>query len=471
MTAPIKRNQQIELTIEDLAFGGQGLAHIGDFVIFFQRAGIPGQKVQARIKRIRDRYAEAVIETVLDQSPLEIAPPCPYFRHCGGCRHQNLTYEHQTEYLAKQVAELYHHLGGFAGTAIAPIIPAEEIFRYRNKMEFAFSDRRWLLENDDLSRPTDFALGLRAPDNYHKALDIDDCLIAPPETAAILPLVREYARQRNLSPYNSKNHTGYLRHLMVRKGVATNQIMINIITAGDTPNLLQPLAQILRERLPHAESIVNTISYNVSGTTTGEKIHLLSGQDYITDRIGPLILKISPESFFQTNTRMAETLYDVVKKFTQPQSHQVIWDLYCGAGSIALFLAGECRQVIGLEVVRAALADARENARMNNITNAEFINFDLEKQIRTEPSVLQSLPQPETIIVDPPRGGLTPALIAVLRSIRPTRLVYVSCNPATQVRDVKALTVANEYRITTVQPVDLFPHTPHIEVVTALERT
>lgn len=470
MTAPVKRNQQIEITIEDLAFGGQGLAHIGDFVIFFQRAGIPGQKVQARIKRVKGHYAEAVIEAVIEKSPFEIEAPCPYFRYCGGCRFQDLPYERQTGFLAQQVAGLYHHLGDFENVTIDPLIPAEDPFRYRNKMEFAFSDKRWLVKDDDLSRPTDFALGLRTPDNFYKAIDIDDCLIASPETAIIIPLVREFAREHGLKPYNFKNHTGYLRHLMVRKGVATNQLMINFVTAEDTPERLRPLTQILTERLPNVASIVNTISYSVSGTTTGEKTHLLAGQDNITDKIGDLTLKISPESFFQTNTRMAKTLYDIVKQLARPQSHQVIWDLYCGAGSIALYLARECREVIGLEVVASAVADAHENARINKINNATFIHFDLEKQIRTNAAVLENLPKPDILIVDPPRGGLTPALIAAVRTFRPAQVIYVSCNPASQVRDLKDLTADNFYRLKNVQPVDMFPHTPHIEVVTALER-
>jgi len=470
LTAPVKRNQQIEITIEDLAFGGQGLTRIGDFVIFFQRAGIPGQQVQARIKRIKGNYAEAVIEAVLAKSPFEIEAPCPYFRYCGGCRFQNLPYERQTGYLAQQVAGLYRHLGGFENVPIDPLIPAGEPLRYRNKMEFAFSDKRWLVKDDDLSRPTDFALGLRTPDNFYKAIDIDDCLIASPETAIIIPLVRDFAREHGLKPYNFKNHTGYLRHLMVRKGVATDQLMINFITAGDTPELLRPLAQILTERLPNIASIVNTVSYSVSGTTSGEKTRRLAGQDYITDKIGDLTFKISPESFFQTNTRMAKILYDIVKQLARPQSHQVIWDLYCGAGSITLYLARECREVIGLEVIVSAIADARENARINKINNATFIHFDLEKQIRTDAAALENLPKPDIIIADPPRGGLTPALIAAVRTFQPAQIIYVSCNPASQVRDLKDLTAENSYRITAVRPVDMFPHTPHIEVVAALER-
>jgi len=470
LSSPFKRNQVLELTIEDLAYGGQGIARLNDFVIFFPRSGTPGQRVRARLKRVKENYAEAQIESVLEKSPLEITAPCPYFNYCGGCRFQNLPYEQQIKFLERQVTELYSHLGGYRDVQIDPIIPAVEIFRYRNKMEFAFSDRRWLIESDDLSRPIDFALGLRTPNNYYKAVDIDDCLIAPSETAEIIRLVREYARYHKLTPYNHRHHTGYLRHLVLRKGIFTDQIMVNLVTSADTPEVLKPLACNLTQNLKNITSVVNTVTDNVCGTTTGKVIRLLTGQAFITDRIGNLTFKISPASFFQTNTRMAIKLYEIIKQFAQPEPHHIIWDLFCGTGSIALFLARDCRQVVGFEVVADAVADARENAQINVIENALFICADLEKDVLAMPDSVKDLPRPDIIIVDPPRTGLTPPLIATMRQILPSRIIYVSCNPATQVRDLKKLTADNMYQIIKVQPIDLFPHTPHIETVTLLER-
>jgi len=468
LTIPLKRNQEIELTIDDLAFGGQGLSRVDNFIIFFPNHGIPGERVKARLKRVKENYAEARIESVLEESPLEIKPPCPYFRYCGGCRFQNLPYEEQVKFLARQVGELYLHLGNFQDISISPIIPSPAIYRYRNKMEFAFSDQRWLLENDKLERPTDFALGLRTPNNYYKAIDIDDCLIAPEETAVIIPLVRDFAIRNHLVPYNYHKHSGYLRHLVIRKGILTNQIMLNLVTNADTPDLLKPLINILMLELQNVSSIVNTVTQNVSGKTTGEIIHLLAGESSITDRIGDLTYKISPMSFFQTNTRMATKLYEVVREFARPEPHQTIWDLFCGTGSISLFLARHCHQVLGFEIVPDAIADARENAHLNNIANVQFQIANLEKDCR-QPYFLKSLPTPDTIIVDPPRGGLTPQLIDVVGEIRPARIVYVSCNPASQVRDLRLLTANNRYQITRIQPIDLFPHTPHIETVSLLE--
>lgn len=469
MEKPLHKHQEVILNIEDLAFGGTGIARYNNYIIFVKR-GIPGQKIKARISKTKSSYAEARILEILEPSPLYQEAPCPYFDDCGGCALQNLAYDTQIKFLHTQVQQLYEHLGGFNTIEVLPVIRADTIFRYRNKMEFAFSNRRWLLKNDDLQRPTDFALGLRTPDNYYKAIDIDDCLIAPPETATIIPLVRDFAHDHCLIPYNSKNHTGYLRHLVVRKSISTNQLMINIVTADDTPELLLPLADHLTKQIPNIHSIINTISHNISGTTRGEITHLLAGQTFIIEKIGDLMLKISPQSFFQTNTQMANRLYEVIRQLAYPEPQQVLWDLYCGAGSIALYLARNCQSVIGLEVVAAAVADARENARLNDINNVTFLNFNLEKQIRTDPAGLHNLPHPDILIVDPPRSGLNSHLIREMLKLLPARIIYVSCNPASQVRDIKELTTDHTYRITAVQPLDLFPHTPHIEVVTALER-
>ena len=469
MEKPLHKHQEVTLNIEDLAFGGVGLARYNSYVVFVKKS-LPGQKVKAQIAKVKANYAEAKILEILEQSPFYQKAPCPDFDYCGGCTLQNLAYDTQIKFLHSQVQQLYEHLGGFNPITVLPVICADSIFRYRNKMEFAFSNKRWLSRNDDLHRPADFALGLRTPNNYDKAIDIDDCLIAPPETATIIPLVRNYARDRRLTPYDSQNHTGYLRHLVIRKGIMTDQIMINIVTADNTPEILRPLAELLTKQMPNISSIVNTVSQNVSGTTQGEITHLLAGQAFIIEKIGDLKLKISPESFFQTNTQMAYRLYEVIRQLAQPEPQQVIWDLYCGTGSIALHLARYCHAIFGFEVVEASVANAQENARMNNISNTTFITFDLVKQIRTDSDVLVHLPSPDILIVDPPRSGLNSHLITKMLEFRPLRIVYVSCNPATQVRDLKELTTDDSYRITAVQPLDLFPHTPHIEVVTVLER-
>ena len=467
MEKPVKKGQDISVEIEDLAFGGTGISHINDFVIFVKN-GLPGQKVYARITKVKSSFAEARILKVLKKSPMQDDAPCPYFEYCGGCTFQNLPYDKQLEYLHNQVKQLYRHLGGFGPVEVQTPICSQDIFRYRNKMEFAFSNKRWLTGDFENHKPDDFALGLRAPGNFWKAIDLNDCLIAPEETVAVLETVRNFARKYHLIPYDQKKHAGFMRHLVLRKARNTNQLMINIVTSDDQHRIFQPLIDNLSAILNNLTSVVNTISRSLSGTTIGEKQHILFGKDHIFEKLGNLTFKISPASFFQTNTVMAEALYNIVVKYAALKNTEVVWDLYCGAGSIALYLAEKAKEVIGFEIVKDAVKDARENATLNQIENVQFIEGDLDKLFLKNPELLDDLPKPDVVIIDPPRGGMHPKLIPVVAQLNPRRIIYVSCNPSTQVRDLKLLVEDSNYTIDNIQPIDLFPHTPHIEVVTRL---
>jgi len=465
---PVKKHQELELTIENLAFGGIGIAHVDDYIIFIPKGAVPGQVVKARITKATSNYGEAKVLEIIRKSDNVIIPPCPYFGQCGGCKHQNLQYEEQLKQLHNQVKELYHHLGGFKETVVNSPVPSDKIFRYRNKMEFAFSNRRWLMDDFDEEKPEDFALGLRASGNYWKAIDIGDCIIAPEESGILLSSVRSFALKSKISAYDQKSHEGFLRHLVIRKGQKTDQLMLNIVTNSDSPELLMPLVDELSEKLPNLTCFVNIVNRGVSGTTTGEKTNLLYGKQYIEEKFGDLTFKISPSSFFQTNTLMAEKLYEVVKDFAKLKKSDIVWDLYCGTGTIALYLASCVKRVIGFEIVHEAIKDANENARLNGIENIRFIEGNLDKLFRKEPELLKELPYPDLIIIDPPRSGMHPKLVNDIIKIHPRKIVYVSCNPATQVRDLKLIVDEGNYRIDSVQPVDMFPHTPHIEVVVKL---
>ncbi|MBU0711288.1 23S rRNA (uracil(1939)-C(5))-methyltransferase RlmD [bacterium] len=467
MEKPVKKHQEIELSISDLAYGGAGLAHIDDFVIFVKN-GIPGQKVKARITKVKSSFAEAKILNIIEQSPQFQASPCIYFDHCGGCTHQHLDYETQLRYLHKQVIDLYSHLGGFGPVDVLPPVPSQGIFRYRNKMEFAFSEKRWLIDDFETYKPENFALGLRAPGNYWKAIDLNDCLIAPEETSVVLATIRQFALSNQLAAFNQKNHTGFLRHLVLRKAYNTNQLMINIVTNNDQHAIFQPLVNELSAKLDNLSCVVNTITRGWSGTTVGEKQHTIFGNDHILEMLGALTFKISPASFFQTNTIMAEKLYEIVREYASISKTNTVWDLYCGTGSIALYLARDAKEIIGFEIVKDAVKDALVNASLNNIKNTRFIEGDLDKLFQKNPEILDDLPKPDILIVDPPRGGMHPKLVDVVAQLHPKTIVYVSCNPATQVRDIKMLLEQKHYTIDKIQPVDLFPHTPHIEVVTKL---
>jgi len=467
MEKPVKKHQELILTITDLAYGGAGIAHVEDFIIFVKNA-VPGQKINARILKVKSNFAEAKILNIVEQSSESRKAPCIYFDHCGGCSHQHLDYETQLKYLHRQVVDLYHHLGGFGPVEVLPPVPSQNIFRYRNKMEFAFSEKRWLLGDFETDKPEYFALGLRAPGNYWKAIDLNDCLIAPEETKVVLTTVREFALANQLSAYNQKNHTGFLRHLVLRKAFNTNQLMINIVTNEDRHSLFQSLVNELREKFDNLSCVVNTIATGWSGTTVGEKQYTLFGSDHILETLGGLTFKISPASFFQTNTVMAEKLYTIVRNFAAISSTDTVWDLYCGTGSIALFLANNAKEIVGFEIVKAAVKDAEINADLNKIKNTQFIEGDLDKLFQKHPEMLDELPKPDILIIDPPRGGMHPKLVELVARLEPRTIIYVSCNPATQVRDIKMLLEQMPYTIDKIQPVDLFPHTPHIEVVTKL---
>ncbi|MDO9549255.1 MAG: 23S rRNA (uracil(1939)-C(5))-methyltransferase RlmD [Candidatus Marinimicrobia bacterium] len=467
MEKPVRKHQEIELSISDLAYGGAGLAHIDDFVIFVKN-GLPGQRVNARITKVKSNFAEAKILNIVEQSPEFQPPPCVYFDHCGGCSHQHLDYNTQLKYLHKQVIDLYGHLGGFGPVDVLPPVPSQSLFRYRNKMEFAFSEKRWLADDFETEKPENFALGLRAPGNYWKAVDLNDCLIAPEETPVILATVRQFALTNQLAAYNQKQHTGFLRHLVLRKAHNTNQLMINIVTNDDRHEIFQPLVNELRAKLDNLSCVVNTIARGWSGTTVGEKQHALFGKDHILETLGALTFKISPASFFQTNTVMAEKLYDIVRELTGISATDTVWDLYCGTGSIALYLAQNAKEIIGFEIVKDAVKDAWVNAALNKIKNTRFIEGDLDKLFQKNPEIIDDLPAPDILIIDPPRGGMHPKLVDVVAQLHPKTIVYISCNPATQVRDINMLLEQKHYTIDKIQPVDLFPHTPHIEVVTKL---
>ena len=370
----------------------------------------------------------------------------------------------------QQISDLYIRLGGFKDIEIPPVIGANDIYNYRNKMEFSFSGNRWLTGDFEDDKPYDFALGLRAPGNFWKSIDLNDCLIAPKESGKIMELVRNFALEQGLPPYDQRDHVGLLRHLMIRKGVNTDQLMVNIVTSKNVPELFQSLAEQIKSEFPNIISIMHTVATNKGGTTIPEIQNVLYGQDYIEDKLGDLTYKISPASFFQTNTKMAEKLYNEVKKTANVQKDENVWDLYCGTGSIGLYIAPNAKTVTGIEIIKDAIHDAVKNAQNNNITNIEFIHGNLDNLFEKQPQLSTQLPKPDVLIVDPPRSGLHPKLVSQIIDLNPARIIYVSCNPATQVRDLKLLNENGGYKIDSVQPVDMFPHTPHIEVVTGLSK-
>lgn len=474
LEAPLpKKGDDVELIVDSLAYGGKGVARRDGFVVFVERA-LPGQKVKARITRRRKGYAEARVLEVLQPAPDSIEPRCPHFGVCGGCATQNYPYDKQLEQKQSQVVDLFGRMGGFHDVAINPIIGCEEIYHYRNKMEFTFSPYAWVVDPDSISDVPAWAMGLHVPGRYDKVLDVQECWIQHPIADEIFRWVRERIDPEKMPPYNIRSHTGFLRHLVIRvAGISTEhlEVMVNLVTAREEVQLLKPLADELISAFPRVASVVNNINTRKAATAYGEWEIVLGGKSTITEHISGLSFDISANSFFQTNTRQAEVLYRHIEQACGLIGEEVVYDLYTGTGTIALSLAPKAQDVFGFEVEDSAVDDAARNALKNEIFNARFFQADLSARFFTAHGkrLAGQVPAPDIIVSDPPRAGMHPKLIQEIVTLQPKRIVYVSCNPATQVRDMRLLT-EDGYRLLSVQPLDMFPHTPHVENICVLEQ-
>jgi len=457
----IKRRAELELKIESLAYGGMGVAKKDDFVIFVKGA-IPGQIVNARVYKKKKGYAEAQTLNIVSESPNAVKPKCNHFYICS--KIQNLSYKEQLKEKGNQVEGAFQRLGGFKEFKLKKVIEGDPTFYYRNKMEFTFSPHRWVLESEPEGVDKSFALGLHIPGRYDKILDINNCYIQPQIGNKILQVAREACNSNSdLKPYDPKTHIGFLRHLMIRYGVNTNQLMVNVVTAYDDINKLSPLTDTLLNKFPEITSLVNNVNTRKADVAFGEFEILLFGKPYIEEKLGDLTFEISANSFFQTNTLQGEVLYNEVLKAANLRGDEIVFDLYCGAGSIALYLAKKAKEVFGFEVIRSSLENATKNAKNNKIKNAVFLKANLDTFFKSG-QLPRRIPKPDIVIVDPPRAGMHPDMTNYLHKFKAKKIVYVSCNPTTQARDAKIL-YEKGYHIKSAVMVDMFPHTPHIETV------
>ena len=457
----IKRRAELELKIESLAYGGMGVAKKDDFVIFVKGA-IPGQIVNARVYKKKKGYAEAQTLNIVSESPNAVEPKCNHFYICS--KIQNLSYKEQLIEKGNQVEDAFQRLGGFKKFKLKKVIKGDPTFNYRNKMEFTFSPHRWVLESEPEGVDKSFALGLHIPGRYDKILDINNCHIQPEIGNKILQVAREVCNSNSdLKPYDPKTHIGFLRHLMIRYGVNTNQLMVNVVTAYDDINKLSPLTDTLLNKFPEITSLVNNVNTRKADVAFGEFETLLFGKPYIEEKLGDLTFEISANSFFQTNTLQGKALYNEVLKAADLKGDEIVFDLYCGAGSIALYLAKKAKEVFGFEVIRSSLENATKNAKNNKIKNAVFLKANLDTFFKSG-QLPRRIPKPDIVIVDPPRAGMHPDMTNYLHKFKAKKIVYVSCNPTTQARDAKVL-YEKGYHIKSAVMVDMFPHTPHIETV------
>lgn len=459
----VKKGQLLDIEISDIAFGGKGFARIGGFVVFADQT-VPMDHVTVRIVKKKKNYAEALLVKIISPSPFRTTPPCIYHGFCGGCKWQFLTYERQLFYKRRHVSDSVEHIGLIKDVPVHPVLASDSEFHYRNKMEFSCSDSRWLLPDEMNGNEAEkgFALGLHVPETFYKVLDTEKCLLQPELGNRILDDVRKFIKNSKAPVYGLRSHTGFWRFLMLRHSVAYDQWMVNIITATENREAVQPLADLLREKYPEIVSLVNNIAPSRASVAVGAYEILLSGLSHLKDKIGKFEFEISANSFFQTNTRGAERLYETVKKFARLTGSEVVADLYSGTGTIPVFLSDSAKEVIGMEIVSSAVADAERNCRLNGLSNCRFILGDIKDCLS------QSSISPDVMIIDPPRVGMHKDVVRQVLDISPQRIVYVSCNPATLARDLGMM--KDRYHIAEIQPADLFPHTFHIESVARLEK-
>jgi len=456
-----KKGQLLELDISGIAFGGKGLARVDGLTVFVDKT-VPLDTVIARIVKRKKQYAEARVETVLKASPFRVDPPCIYSGFCGGCKWQFLSYDKQLVYKQQHVEESLKHIGNIHDATVHPTMASPLIFGYRNKMEFSCSDRRWLLpdEMDQKDIDRDFALGLHVSGTFYKVLDTRACLLQPELGNPILDDVRTYIRNSDAPVYGLHSHIGFWRFLMLRHSVAFDQWMVNIVTATEDRDMVKPLSDKLTETYPQIVSVVNNVTSRKAGVAIGEREIPLSGPTCIKDKIGEFEFEISANSFFQTNTRSAECLYKIVKDYADLTTQETVVDLYSGTGAIAIYLSGSAKKVIGMEIAESAVNDAMNNCRLNGVSNCSFILGDIKEGLKTFTS------RPDVMIIDPPRAGMHKDVVRRIIDMAPERIVYVSCNPSTMARDLDML--KDNYAVLEVQPVDMFPHTYHIESVARL---
>jgi 23S rRNA (uracil1939-C5)-methyltransferase len=452
MAAPLRKDQELELTIDSLAYGGNGVARLNGFVVFVRR-GLPGDTVLARVTKVKRSHAEATALEIVRAGAPRVEAPCAHYPACGGCRFQDLAYDAQLEAKSRQVADALGRIGKLSGFELEPAIAAEALFHYRNKLEYSFT-----------ATPVGTGLGFHKAGRWDEVLDVDRCWLTTDLGNAIRNAVRDWANAEGLAPYDQETQEGYLRHLVVREGRNTGQVLVVLVTApGDFPEdrfvaALQPF--------PEVRSIhwaVNDSPAEVTNVPT----RLLSGDQAIEEEVLGLRFRIRPNAFFQTNTAMCARLYELAGEYAALTGDETVYDLYCGTGTIGLSLARKALTVWGIESSEESVACAVENAELNGLANAAFFAGDVALDLD---ELQDRAGRPDVVVVDPPRAGLAGKALGAVAGLEAPRLVYVSCNPSTLAGNAKALTEDFGYRLERVRPVDMFPHTPHVESVALFVR-
>jgi 23S rRNA (uracil1939-C5)-methyltransferase len=453
MAAPVREDQELDLRIESLAYGGNGVARLNGFVVFVRR-GLPGDVVRARVTKVKRNHAEALAVDVIEAGAPRVDAPCEHYPECGGCRFQDLAYEAQVAAKAEQVEDALRRIGRVADPPLEPIVPAESVFHYRNKLEYSFTQT-----------PEGPALGFHRAGRWDEVLDIRRCWLTTDLGNAIREAARDWARAQALEAYDQGEHTGFLRHLVVREGRNTSQVLIQLVTAPGKLDAESFVAALTR--FPEVRSIHWSINERPA-EVTNLPTQLLHGDEAIEEELCGLRFRVRPNAFLQTNTAMAERLYGLAREYAELTGEESVYDLYCGIGTIGLTLAADALTVWGVDVSEESVACALENADLNGISNAAFFAGEVGEVLE---DLRERAGDPDVVVVDPPRAGLSGKALRRLARLEAKRIVYVSCNPTTLAGNVKELSGEWGYRLDRARPVDMFPHTPHIETVALLTRS
>jgi len=453
--------------IDDFAAEGKCISRVDGEVIFVEGIAAPGDLADVRVLRRKKNFGEGKIVALHEASAVRVQPPCEHFGVCGGCKWQHVDYGVQLDFKARQVRDGLERIAKVALPPIRPILGAPDPYFYRNKLEFSFSANRWLTDEEirDCGELSRNAAGFHVPRRFDRILDVRKCWLQPDPSNAIRNALRGYAEAQRLDFYDTVNHQGFLRSLIIRTA-STGQVMVVVQVARPDEAAIAGVMDFLKTRFPEITSLNYVLNQKGNDTFHDLEVRCWAGAAFIEEEMDGLRFRVGPKSFYQTNSAQAYNLYRVAREFAQLTGDELVYDLYTGTGTIANFVARHARRVVGLEYVEAAVADARVNSAVNGLTNTVFFAGDMKKLLTAE--FFDQHSRPEVVITDPPRAGMDPEVVQALVAAAPRRIVYVSCNPATQARDLALLDAA--YAVTAVQPVDMFPHTHHVENVVALER-
>ena len=463
-----KRRIVEDVTLTGIADKGQAVGRDAEGMVYFVKGAVPGDVVDVWVKKKRNSYRQGVVENFKSLSPLRVKPFCEHFGNCGGCKWQDLDYTSQLKFKNEAVLAAFQRLGQIEVKEHRPIIGCDLTKMYRNKMEYSFSSRRWVPQEElDTGEEVSFgpATGFHRAGAFDKVVQIEQCHLQDDLSNQIRNHVHKMAMAEGWSFYNTKEHTGFLRNLLVRNTTLGDWLVVPIL-GEDLPDEREKLMSSLVETFPQLTAVFYVINEKMNDTTFDLPFHHYHGKTTITEELGHIKYQIGPKSFFQTNTTQAVRLFNQVAELADLKGDELVYDLYTGLGSIALFLADKCKKIVGIEEISAAIDDANSNKALNGIGNAHFEVGDCKKVFNTH--FVEKYGHPDLVIVDPPRPGLHEDVVNMLGNTGVDRIIYVSCNPATQARDIALL--EGRYSVEVIQPVDMFPHTHHIENIALLKR-